>query len=46
LEVEKNPSGRTPSAGSAAKRASGAPANGARVKSGNVLWVVGMWGGN
>jgi hypothetical protein len=37
LEVEKKPSGRTPSAGNGAKRASGAPAKGARVKSGNVL---------
>jgi hypothetical protein len=28
LDVEKKPSGKTPSAGSGANRASGAPANG------------------
>ena len=36
FEVEKKPSGRTPSAGSGWKVASGAPANGGRPKSGKV----------
>jgi hypothetical protein len=44
LEVEKNPSGSTPSAGSGAKRASGAPANGAAAKSGNELEMEAMVG--
>src|SRR3954465_1375837 len=37
LEVLKKPSGRTPSAGSGSHRASGAPAKGGWVKSGNTL---------
>ena len=45
LEVEKKPSGSTPSAGNATNRASGAPANGAWVKSGSVYVDLVMWGG-
>src|SRR5580765_1968853 len=40
LDVEKNPSGSTPSAGSGSNRASGAPANGGLVKSGDWYVVV------
>ena len=36
----KNPSGSTPSAGSGSQRASGAPANGGWVKSGNALLTM------
>jgi hypothetical protein len=36
FEVEKKPSGRTPSAGNGSNRASGAPANGGFEKSGRV----------
>src|SRR2546425_12708262 len=41
LVVEKKPSGRTPSAGAGAKRASGAPESGGASKSGGRYWKRG-----